>query len=186
MERDEAIYKDDATPHKYHIIFVMHTFLEKSRCKLDLGLVVDTTKSIKEENIPKLKAALQQLVSGFEISPQGTHVSFETFAEESTLHNTFNNAAFHSEGAVLKLISSSINELRQPTRLDRALKTASEQMFSEENGIRHGVRKAMVLFTDGRSHPDTMDFHLDIIGMKVRTRGSGRGEFILRAPTLIL
>ena len=58
-----------------------------------------------------------------------------------------------------------------PTRLDLALKTAKEQMFADENGLRLGVRKVMVLYTDGRSHPDTEDFYMDVLSIKVRSGG---------------
>ena len=128
--------------------------------------MVDTTQSIKEENVPTLKAALQHLVQQFGISEDGTHVSFQTFTKESRLHNTFKNAMYHSENAILGLISNSI-ELSKPTRIDLALKTAAEKMFTNEAGLRPGVSKAMVLYTDGRSHPETNDFYLDVVTLKV-------------------
>ena len=141
-----------------------------SKCKLDLGLVVDTTQSIKQNNVPKVKAVLEQLIQRFDISENGTHVSLETFTSESTLQNTFNNASYYSKDAVLDLISSSVNELFRPTRLDLALETAKMEMFGEENGCRPGVRKVLVLFTDGRSYPGSVDedVFLDVVGLKVR------------------
>ena len=140
--------------------------LEISKCKLDLGLLVDTTRSIKYENLPTLKEALVTLVNQFDISPDGTHVSLETFDRKSTLHNTFKDDRYHSNKAIDDLISSSFEKLKQPTRLDKALRTAKNLMFTEGSGQRPGVRSAMVLFTDGKSHPDTEDFLLDIIALK--------------------
>lgn len=141
-------------------------FSEISKCKLDLGLLVDTTKSIKYENLPKLKEALRNLVNQFDVSPDGTHVSLETFDRESTLHNKFNDDRYHSNKAIDGLITNSLNQLKQPTRLDIALATAKNLMFTEGSGRRTGVRGAMVLFTDGKSHPDTEDFFLDIVALK--------------------
>ena len=141
--------------------------LEISKCKLDLGLLVDTTKSIKYENLPKLKEALASLVNQFDVSPDGTHVSLATFDRKSTLHNTFNDNIYHSNKAIDDLITNGINELNMPTRLDIALKTAKERMFTEQGGQRPGVRSAMVLYTDGRSHPSTQDFFLEIVALKV-------------------
>ena len=139
---------------------------EISKCKLDLGLLVDTTKSIKYENLPKLKEALRSLLSQFDISPNGTHVSIETFDRKSTLHNTFNDNRYHSNKAIDDLIVNNFNKLRQPTRLDIALGTAKNLMFTKGKGQRAGVRSAMVLFTDGKSHPDTKDVLLDITALK--------------------
>lgn len=118
--------------------------------------MVDTTKSIKEENVPKLKEALRRLVQQYSVSEDGTHVSLETFHKESTIHNYFNNTNYYTENAILHLINSSINKLKKPTRLDYALSKANEEMFTEKSGDRSGVRSVMVLFHDGRSHPSTV------------------------------
>ncbi|PFX33735.1 Collagen alpha-6(VI) chain [Stylophora pistillata] len=142
--------------------------LDVHKCKMDLGLIVDTTKSIRVENIPILTEALKHLVQEFEIGSDRTHVSLETFSSEATLHNKFNDEQYHSEDALLKLISDSINNLAQPTRLDKALVLAKEEMFTEESGMRPDARNAVVLYTDGRSHPDTEDFYLDIVALKMR------------------
>ena len=107
------------------------------------------------------------LVNQFNVSTKGTHVSLETFDKKSTLHNKFNDDLYHSNKAIDDLISNSITELDQPTRLDLALKMAREVMFRGESGQRAGVRSAMVLYTDGRSHPDTEDFILDVVTLKV-------------------
>ncbi|XP_020620995.1 cartilage matrix protein-like [Orbicella faveolata] len=141
---------------------------EISKCKLDLGLLVDTTKSIKYENLPILKDALRYLMNQFDVSPKRTHVSLQTFDRRSTLHNKFNDDNYHSNKAINDLITNSITKLDQPTRLDIALKTAKELMFTEQSGQRPGVRSAMVLYTDGRSHPSTEDFFLEIVSLKTR------------------
>ena len=132
--------------------------------------MVDTTKSIKEENIPKLKQALELLVQQFDVSEDGTHVSLETFAKDSTLHNKFSDSNYHSEEAVLKLINDGISKLTKPTRLDKAIQMADEEMFTKESGDRPGVLSVMVLLTDGKSHPNTdvARYLEDIKDIKVR------------------
>ena len=131
---------------------------------------MDTTRSIKEENVPKLKEALLDLVQQFGVSEDGTHVSFETFARDSTVHNHFNDPNYYTEKAVLDLINSTISKLTKPTRLDYALQKADEEMFTAASGDRGGVSSVMVLFTDGRSHPNTqVDQYLgDVQDLKVK------------------
>ena len=100
----------------------MTCFLElsdTSKCKLDLGLLVDTTKSITYANVPKLKASLISLVNQFNVSTDGTRVSLETFAKESTLHNKFNDDLYHSNKAINDLITKGFTKLDQPTHLTR-------------------------------------------------------------------
>ncbi|XP_078372870.1 collagen alpha-6(VI) chain-like [Oculina patagonica] len=139
---------------------------DSAKCKLDLGLVVDTTKSIQRRNVPMLKNSLKQLIQEFDISEDGTHISFETFAKESQLHNTFKSEYFHSNKAMVALIQGSIRKLTQPTRLDKALFKADQEMFTEENGDRAGVPSVMLLYTDGKSHRDTEDYMPAVISLK--------------------
>ena len=121
----------------------------------DLGLVVDTTKSLGQENIPVLKEALSLLVQGFDISADKTHVSLETFNKNAQIHNKFNDPAYWSVDALLNLIQKGIVKLKSPTRLDYALKKANGTMFTVASGDRPGERNVLVVFTDGRTHDST-------------------------------
>jgi len=113
-----------------------------------------------------MKKALQLLVQRFEISADKTHVSYLTFARRNKLHNTFNDGAYHSQAAILALISGSIKNLGRQTRLDRAMKTANEKMFILKNGLRPGVGKALVLYTDGKTHPTSKDMSGHVAALK--------------------
>ena len=144
------------------------TEVPKVKCKLDLGLVVDKTRSIRKQNIPRVKATLLHLLQRFDISTDESHVSFLTFTEKSTLHNAFNNPKYHSQDTISALISNNIKKLRSPTRLDGAIKAAKEQIFTSENGMRPDVGQAMVLYTDGKSHADSEEFRRDVAALKVR------------------
>ena len=133
--------------------------------------MVDTTQSIREENIPKLKTALKRLLKQFDVSEYGTHVSLQTFAKESTLHKKFNDVNYPSQKAVLELIDN-IGLLGKPTRLDHAIQMADEEMFTKESGDRPGVLSVMVLVTDGKSHPNTdvAEYMKHVRAIKVRQR----------------
>ena len=115
-----------------------------------------------------MKAALENLVKRFDISPDETHFSFATFARRAKLHNKFKDFVYQNALGVQHLINTTVMRLRRPTRLDRALKLA-KRMFTPRNGRRDEAVKAMVLYTDGRSHPNTEEFYLDVVALKVRT-----------------
>lgn len=77
---------------------------------------------------------------------------------------------------------SSLPLLGSTTRIDLALNVAYEQMFNVKNGMRPGVRKVLVLLTDGkqtemvdaiRPAAAAQPFHKD--GIKVITIGIGIG-----------
>ena len=123
----------------------------------DLGLVVDTTKSLGQESeiLPFLKDVTSLLVQEFDISADKTHVSLETFNNKAQVHNKLNDPTFWSKDAFLDLIQGKISELKSPTRLDFALEEANREMFTEANGDRPGVPNVLVMFTDGRTHEST-------------------------------
>ena len=130
--------------------------------------MVDLTKSITNEYLSKIRESLKEFVSHFAIGPGDTHLSLETFAEFSTLHSKFNDAVYHSEQAVDDLIDAKVRgPLIHPTRLYRALVTANQQMFTEENGDRPGMRSVLALITDGKPHPNTTDFSSVVNSLKV-------------------
>ena len=133
----------------------MLVFFPGSICKPDLGLVVDTTKSLKNENVPVLKEALTDLVQKFDISEDKTHVSLETFHKKATVHNRFNDPTYWSVNAVIDLINTSINKLKSPTFIDRALEDANSIMYAVANGYRSGNGNVLLVFTDGRTNDDT-------------------------------
>ena len=121
----------------------------------DLGLVVDTTKSLGYKNVPFLKEALVLLIQKFDIAEDKTHVSLETFNRKAQVLNKFNDPSYWSVNAVTDLINTSIDKLKSPTRLDYALEKANGTMFTEANGDRPGERNVLVMFTDGRTHEST-------------------------------
>ena len=131
--------------------------------------MVDTTRSLEEQNVPLLKDALVDLVQKFDISEDRTRVSLETFARTAIVHNKFNDPAFWSVNAVIDLINTVINNLRSPTFLDRALQAANDIMFTEASGDRSGEVNILVVFTDGRTNDRTDDnaFASAIEGLRV-------------------
>ena len=66
------------------------------------------------------------------------------------------------------LVDEGIKKLTQPTRLDYAILKADDEMFSPKSGVRGGVRSIMILFTDGKTHPDTMDYDGALQSLRVR------------------
>ena len=131
--------------------------------------MVDTTRSLRDRNLPVLREALACLVKQFDISENKTHVSLETFHRSATVHNTFNDPTFWSVDAVINLINDTVTTLRSPTFLDRALQAANGIMYTEENGDRPGEKNILVVFTDGRTNDNT-DFAIlesAIVGLQV-------------------
>ena len=68
---------------------------------------------------------------------------------------------------MLDLIDAELTEIDHITRLDRALTTANQDMFTTDSGQRPGVPSVMVLMTDGKTNPASEDFSLTVDALKV-------------------
>ena len=80
-----------------------------------------------------------------------------------------NGATAQNTSAIINLIDRKLNKpLRKPTRIDRAIKLANDRMFDKRMGLRLGVEKALVMYTDGKSHKNTIQFYADALSIKVR------------------
>ena len=97
---------------------------------------MDLTGSMLNEN-PIIREAVKHFVMNFIIGTR-VHVSLASFANVTTLYNKFSDQSYHSEKALLDLIDRSLTNTSRPTRLDRALIAANEEMFTPENGDRVG------------------------------------------------
>ena len=131
----------------------------------DLAFVVDTSGSINEENFKKQKDFVKALASSFD--PSSTEhqlglISYSTNAQmEVSFKNKTNRKQF--EEAVDRVL-----HIKGRTRLDKALKLASAQLFTASGGTRPDKRKIMIILTDGRQSqdPDTVALQDAILPLK--------------------
>ena len=119
---------------------------------LDLGVIADISTSIGKPNLPKLKEALATVVDKFEISPEGTHMGFITFARNANLLFNFADGKYHDKEAAKQKISE-IQGLHHATRTDKALILANDELFTEAGGDRPDKPNVLLVFTDGKPTP---------------------------------
>ena len=122
-----------------------------SRCvsALDLGVIVDISKSVGIKNLPSLRKSLDRLVDMFNISSKGTHMGMILFSGKAELHFNFSNTKFHDPASVKKEISN-ITKLIYGTRTDRALIMANNELFTAAGGDRPDKPNVLLVFTDGK------------------------------------
>ena len=144
---------------------------EGEMCSVDLALIVDKTQSVGTYHFGLLKGFLLQLSDAMDISPNTTNEAVITFANVSTVLNTFADSEYHSNEAMHLLIESIDDNLGRPTRTDRALVAANEKLFTEEGGDRPDFPNSLVLFTDGKTNPLSQPYDEIIPFLEV---GNGR------------
>ena len=125
---------------------------------MDLALVADKTKSIGQDNFQLLKGFLLQITDTMDISPNTAHEAVIPFANNAKVLNTFGDNQYHSSEAMHMLIKGIDNNLNSPTRTDRALQAANDQLFTTDGGDRPLFPNSLVLFTDGKTNPDSTPF----------------------------
>ena len=120
-------------------------------CKghLDLGIILDKSKSIKKSNLKKLKRSLADFVDKFEVSAERTHVGLISFNDDAELLFDFNR--YHTNKELKRAIEKIPEKLEYETRTDLALTMAKNKLFTEAGGDRSDVPNVLIIFTDGKS-----------------------------------
>ena len=117
---------------------------------LDIGIVLDKSKSVKIHNLKKVIKFLEDLVEKFDPSPDADHFGLITFNENAYLKFDFADSKYHNKDALLDKIASEADHLEYQTRTDLALKMARDKLFTAAGGDRPDKPNIMFLFTDGK------------------------------------
>ena len=115
----------------------------------DLGIVLDSSGSIRLKNWKKILVFLEELLDGLGASPNDLHVAIMEYSIAPIMVSTFRDDQSKEE---LKKAALLLSYLRNTTRSDLAMKAARETMFSAKLGARLHARKIILLVTDGRTH----------------------------------
>lgn len=118
---------------------------------IDLGFIVDRSKSVRTHNYITLKNTLRTFIDKFNVTPETTHVSMIFYAIEATLLFNLSDVRFQSNKAIKNKISSLSNRLYGRTRTDLALMKAHDHMFQPEHD-RPRRPNVLLVFTDGNTH----------------------------------
>ncbi|KAM4707175.1 integrin alpha-1 [Discoglossus pictus] len=122
--------------------------VQECSAQLDLVMVLDGSNSIYPWD--SVIDFLHKFLKNMDISPTQTQVGIVQYGENVT--HEFNLNTYNSTS---KLLQASLNiQQRGGTKTMTALgiDTAREEAFTEERGARRGVKKVMVVVTDGESH----------------------------------
>lgn len=119
---------------------------------MDLGILVDASGSVgryfelEREFVRRMGAQLNVHLNGSQIGvvvfSSGSFVRMVIpFSQEFKTLKDFNDAV------------SKIPHYKYQTRIDKALRVANDELFNEKNGMRPGVKKVVILLTDGKQQP---------------------------------
>ena len=125
-------------------------------CKdgLDLGLLVDQSKSIRRKNLQALlNDFLPWFIELFDVSNRRTHVGVVRFSKTSHFEFNFADQRFHLARKVRYGLARIHAYTFRHTRIDRGLLSADQEMFTTRAGDRSSKQNVLAVFTDGRPFP---------------------------------
>ena len=117
---------------------------------LDIGIVLDKSRSVKKRNLIIIIKFLGNLIKEFHPAPDADHFGFITFHNKATLEFDFANSKYHKKKALLSRIANEPVKLELETRTDLALKMARDKLFNTSRGDRSDKPNVMIVLTDGR------------------------------------
>lgn len=125
---------------------------------MDVAFLVDRTKSLTEGDFMLLKGFLAQIVGALNIGRDATRLGMILFDSRPKVISTFTNEALFTKDAVYHFIAKIPTKRFSPTRTDKALLAANNQLFTPEGGDREKFPDVLIVLTDGKTHPTSKPF----------------------------
>uniref|UniRef100_A0A8C8YG23 Integrin subunit alpha 1 n=1 Tax=Prolemur simus TaxID=1328070 RepID=A0A8C8YG23_PROSS len=122
--------------------------VQECSTQLDIVIVLDGSNSIYPWE--SVTAFLNDLLERMDIGPKQTQVGIVQYGENVT--HEFNLNKYSSTEEVLVAANKIIQRGGRQTMTALGIDTARKEAFTEARGARRGVKKVMVIVTDGESH----------------------------------
>lgn len=142
---------------------------------MDVGIVVDSSSSVRRDNFEKVKQFLVDLVSKMHVSYSNTHVGLIVYNHKAFLGWDFKGDVAQN----LDKLKKAIRELKyQPggTRTDRAMSLAENKLFKVAHGERLNVPHILLVITDGKTNPGSKAYQDVVKPFEVTKSSSSFGK----------
>ena len=131
----------------------MNTILGPSPCKLpkifDLGVVVDASGSIGEENFKLIRSFLVKLIDQFDIGSSHTRIGFIEYNQSPRYSGFTPKSSVNQKASILTNYVKTLKYLQGQTRTDLAMKLGYIKFF---NGFERPYPNVMIVMTDGKTN----------------------------------
>ncbi|OCT98739.1 integrin alpha-1 [Xenopus laevis] len=122
--------------------------VQECSSQLDIVIVLDGSNSVYPWD--SVTDFLQKLLKNMNINPSQTQVGIVQYGENVT--HEFNLNTYDSTAKVLQASMGIMQRGGSQTMTALGIDTARKEAFTEARGARKGVKKLMVVVTDGESH----------------------------------
>ena len=104
----------------------------------DYAFLIDASSSILPSEFDILKTFVKRVIDFLQIGPNQTHVGVIEYSRSASLQLNFSRSYDKRE---IKSFVEQVPHTAGITRIDLALKVASEQLFTPQEGMRDDSRK---------------------------------------------
>lgn len=130
---------------------------------VDLGFVIDGSKSVRPENFQLVKKFINQIVDSLDIGDQQARVALVQYS--STVRTEFPLNKFNTKQSI-KAAVKRMEYMERGTMTGLALQHLSEKVFVPSLGARDNIPKVGIVFTDGRSQD-----YINSFAEKIKNQG---------------
>ena len=126
-------------------LLILEQLSRSCKTKLDIGIVLDGSGSISQNEFNSYKSFIVELIEQFGVSDSATRVGLVSFSDKANLVFPLGRLIAFSQ------LQRELAKLSQPggsSRLDLGMQIATS-MFGSKNGGRPGIPKVLFLVTDG-------------------------------------
>lgn len=143
---------------------------ETELCKIaaDVAFVVDSSGSISSKDYETMKSFISAMARRLRLSSTGSRAGLIQYSTNAAKEIDLND--YISSDGFSKAVEALVQQ-RGQTRIDKALKLAYDEFFSNEGNARKNVQKIAFVLTDGRQTPDPDAVPLDLASEKLRRAG---------------
>ncbi|KAM6985261.1 integrin alpha-1 [Aplochiton taeniatus] len=132
----------------FQVLNSMAPAVQECANELDIVIVLDGSNSIYPWS--SIVEFLLKFLKNIEIGPKLSQVGIVSYGENVT--HRFNLSQFDSTAALLAAVKALPQHTGYKTMTALGIDTARREAFTVERGARPGVKKVMVIVTDGESH----------------------------------
>uniref|UniRef100_A0A1I8EH82 von Willebrand factor type A domain-containing protein n=1 Tax=Wuchereria bancrofti TaxID=6293 RepID=A0A1I8EH82_WUCBA len=128
---------------------------------LDLILIIDSSESVAHLFDEQIRFAVERIVRNINVHPDAVRLALITYSGQAYIHFKFNDPQIGNNTTVIRHLNG-LKSIKGTTSTHIALHQAYKLLTDtdNENGVREGVKKMIIIFTDGHSQRSPQDMAL--------------------------
>lgn len=114
------------------------------RKKVNIGFVLDSSRSMSTTDYRKQKEFVKQIAATFSISPRTSRAGAIVYSDDAVITAQFGQFPYIED---FSQAVDAFEYMGKRTRIDKALKVAAETLFTESAGARPENENIMIILT---------------------------------------